>query len=115
MIKDSHQSASSSITAKRNDLLSRAKRTRLYNEIQETVNVPEGNTEGEDGTRSFSLQAYGVPVESEAFVREWLQTRVERIKSNMLEIENYWTSRDCESRDSVTLIPMATYSDTSLV
>lgn len=108
-MKDSHQSASTSITAKLNDVSMRAKRS----EIKIWATRDSECYGGEHGrrTRLFSLKTYGVPVESAAFVKEWLKTIVERIKSNMLDIGNYWTSRDCESRDSVTLIAIATYSD----
>jgi len=34
------------------------------------VNIPEGFTEGEDGTTLFDLRAYGVPIGSEIFVTE---------------------------------------------
>jgi len=50
--------------------------------------VITGFTEGKDGTTLFGLRAYGVPIGSEVFVTEWLKTKGERIRNNMLEIEN---------------------------
>ena len=54
--------------------------------LLEAANIPEGFTEGEDGTRLFGLRACGIPIGSEVFVTEWPKTKGERIKSNMLEI-----------------------------
>ena len=40
----------------------------MYHELREAANIPEGFTEGEDGTRLFGLRTYGVPIGSEVFV-----------------------------------------------
>jgi len=64
------------------------KKSEIYHELREAANIPEGFTEGEDGTTLFGLRAYGVPIGSEVFVTEWLKTKGERIRSNMLEIGN---------------------------
>ena len=65
-----------------------SKKIEIYHELREATNSPEGSTESEDGTMIFCLRAYGVPIGSEAFVTEWLKTKRERIRSNMLEIGN---------------------------
>jgi len=61
-------------------------KSEIYHELREGANIPEGFTEGEDGTRLFGLRAYGVPIRSEAVVTEWFNTRGGCIKRNMLEI-----------------------------
>jgi len=64
-----------------------SKKSEIYHQLREAANIPEGVTEGEDGATLFGLRAYGVPIGSEVFVTEWLNTKGERITSNMLEIE----------------------------
>jgi len=63
-----------------------SKKSEMYHELREAANIPEGFTEGEDGTTLFGLRAYGVPIGSEAYVTKWLKIKGERITSNMLEI-----------------------------
>jgi len=65
-----------------------SKKSEVYRELREAANIPDGSTESEDGTTLFGLHAYGVPIGSEVFVTEWLKTKGERIRSNMLEIGN---------------------------
>ena len=65
-----------------------SKKSEIYRELREAANIPEGSTEGEDGTTLFGLRAYGVPIGSKVFVMEWLKSKGERIRSNILEIGN---------------------------
>ena len=65
-----------------------SKKSEIYRELREAANIPEGSTESEDGTTLLGLRAYGVPIGSEVFVTEWLKTKGERIRSNLLEIGN---------------------------
>ena len=58
-----------------------SKEFEIYHELREAANIPEGFTEGEDGTTLFGRRAYGVPIGSEVFVTEWLKTKGERIRS----------------------------------
>ena len=81
----------------------------MNHELREAANIPEGFTEGEDRTTLFGLRAYGVPIGSEVFVTEWLKTKGERIRSNMLEIGNLLdpiriASRDIPSRQCLWLL-----------
>jgi len=81
----------------------------MYHELREAANIPEGFIEGEDGTTLFGLRAYGVPIGSEVFVTEWLKTKGERIRSNMLEIGSLLdptriASRDIPSRQCLWLL-----------
>ena len=86
-----------------------SKKSEIYHELREAANIPEEFTEGEDGTRLFGLKAYGVPNGSEVFVTEWLKTKGEHIKSNMLEIGKLLDptrimSRDISSRQCLWLL-----------
>ena len=62
-----------------------SKKSEMYHELREAANISEGFIEGEDATRLFGLRTYGVPIGSEIFVTEWLKTKGERIRSNLLE------------------------------
>jgi len=81
----------------------------MLHELREAANIPEGFIEGEDGARLFGLRAYGVPIGSELFVTEWLKTKGERIRSNLLKIGNLLdptriASRDIPSRQCLWLL-----------
>jgi len=65
-----------------------SKISEIYHELREAANIPDGFTEGEDGTTLFGLRAYGVSIGSDVFVTEWLKTKGERIRSNMQKIGN---------------------------
>ena len=74
----------------------------MNHELREAANILEGFIEGVDGTRKFGkfgLRAYGVPIENEVFVTEWLKTKGERIRSNILEIGNLLDPTRIPSRD----------------
>ena len=88
-----------------------SKKSEIYHELREAANIPEGFIEGEDGTTLFGLRAYGVPIGSEIFVTEWLKTKGERIRSNLLEIGNLLdpnriASRDIPSRQCLWLLTL---------
>jgi len=53
-----------------------SKKSEIYHELREAAYIPEGFTEGEDGTMLFDLRTYRVPIGSEVFV---------------MKLESYWT------------------------